>query len=119
MAIVVDSNVILDLFTKEGRWLEWSYRALLRYSREHELVINQVIYSEISIRFSGAVSSFSRGFHIASAHVDRNKIGINIISFFQIEGFFLTFTGGMKFSLLIITQIQKINYKSLMASFWK
>jgi len=52
MSILVDSNVILDLFTKDPNWLEWSLEALLNGAEEEELVINPIIYAEISTDFS-------------------------------------------------------------------
>jgi hypothetical protein len=51
MDIVVDSNVILDIVTEDKRWFQWSSEALAQYSETHILVINPVIYSEVSIGF--------------------------------------------------------------------
>lgn len=50
-AILVDSNVLLDIFTESDRWLSWSSAALERAANESRLVINPVIYAEVSIRF--------------------------------------------------------------------
>ncbi len=49
--VLVDSNVILDLFTSDPRWADWSQSTLETHSRDHELCINPVIYAEISIGF--------------------------------------------------------------------
>lgn len=51
MDIVVDSNVILDIVTEDKRWFQWSSEALAHYSEIHVLVINPIIYSEVSIGF--------------------------------------------------------------------
>lgn len=51
MDIVVDSNVILDIVTEDKRWFPWSSEALAHYSETHALVINPVIYAEVSIGF--------------------------------------------------------------------
>ena len=51
MEILVDSNVILDVFTKDKKWFKWSSKTLSRYADDHILVINPVIYAEISVRF--------------------------------------------------------------------
>lgn len=51
MEILIDSNVILDVFTKDRKWFKWSSKTLSRYADDHILVINPVIYAEISIRF--------------------------------------------------------------------
>jgi predicted nucleic acid-binding protein len=50
-AVLVDSNVLLDIFTEDRRWLSWSSAALERAANESRLVINPVIYGEVSIRF--------------------------------------------------------------------
>lgn len=50
--VLVDSNVLLDLLTEDARWFEWSAAALAEAAETTRLVINPVIYSEVSIRFS-------------------------------------------------------------------
>lgn len=45
---MVDSNVILDVLTEDTRWLEWSRRTIDQYTEDHVLVINPVIYAEVS-----------------------------------------------------------------------
>ena len=50
-AILIDSNVILDLFLNDPVWADWSEAALSEYAGEKQLLINPVIYSEISIGF--------------------------------------------------------------------
>ena len=49
--ILVDSNVLLDIFTEDSRWLSWSSAALEQAANESRLIINPVIYAEVSIRF--------------------------------------------------------------------
>ena len=48
---LVDSNVILDVLTEDPRWLEWSSAQLEREADHSILVINPLIYAEVSIRF--------------------------------------------------------------------
>jgi predicted nucleic acid-binding protein len=50
--ILVDSNVLLDLMTEDPQWLPWSEAALAAAAEHHRLVINPIIYAEISIRYS-------------------------------------------------------------------
>lgn len=50
-AVIVDSNVLLDIFTEDSRWLSWSSNALEHIANESRIVINPVIYGEVSIRF--------------------------------------------------------------------
>ena len=50
-AVLVDSNVILDVATEDARWFEWSSSALAAVADESVLVVNPVIYAEVSIRY--------------------------------------------------------------------
>lgn len=49
---LVDSSVLLDLFTGNSNWKSWSVEQLERTVKEGLLFINDVIYTEISIGFS-------------------------------------------------------------------
>ena len=48
---MVDSNVLLDVLTEDPAWFEWSRRSLEECAEDHILVINPIIYAEISISF--------------------------------------------------------------------
>ena len=50
-AVIVDSNVLLDILTEDRNWLRWSSDALVQAANGSRLVINPVIYGEVSIRF--------------------------------------------------------------------
>jgi len=51
MAVLFDSNILLDIFTQDPKWYVWS-SATLAESAEHALLyFNPVISSEISVRF--------------------------------------------------------------------
>lgn len=50
-AVLVDSNVIIDLFSEDPRWWSWSSMALRDAATEGRLVINPIVYGEISFRF--------------------------------------------------------------------
>lgn len=49
--ILVDSNVILDVVTEDPKWYEWSAGQLERLAERYMLVVNPIIYSEISVGF--------------------------------------------------------------------
>jgi len=51
MPVLVDSNVILDIFTEDPKWFDWSSRKLAEYAEKDTLIINPIIYAEVSIRF--------------------------------------------------------------------
>jgi predicted nucleic acid-binding protein len=49
---LVDSNVLLDISTEDQTWSAWSAEALTNAANEGPLVINAIIYAEVSIGFS-------------------------------------------------------------------
>lgn len=50
-ATLVDSNVLLDVFTADPRWLGWSEAQLAEAFDGGPTLINPIIYAEISISF--------------------------------------------------------------------
>jgi predicted nucleic acid-binding protein len=48
MATLVDSNVILDIVSDDAEWGDWSAAMLARAAHAGRLVINPVIYAEVS-----------------------------------------------------------------------
>ena len=50
-AVLIDSNVLLDLMTEDEKWLDWSANALEKAADRFRLVINPIIYAEISIGY--------------------------------------------------------------------
>ena len=51
MDILVDSNVILDIVTEDKTWFQWSSETLAQYAENHILIINPMIYAEVSMGF--------------------------------------------------------------------
>lgn len=50
--VLVDSNVILDIFLDDPHWANWSEITLNQYGSTHDLCINPIIYTELSIGFN-------------------------------------------------------------------
>ena len=50
--VFVDSCVLLDLFTNDPRWAEWSEKTLEKYSLTNTLYINSIVYTEVSVGFN-------------------------------------------------------------------
>lgn len=48
---LVDTNVLLDLVTDDPVWADWSIRQLDAAAVQGRLVINAVVYAELSVRF--------------------------------------------------------------------
>lgn len=51
-AVLIDSNVLLDLMTKDARWSAWSAAEVERAADRFRLAINPIIYAEVSVRYS-------------------------------------------------------------------
>jgi predicted nucleic acid-binding protein len=49
---LVDSNVLLDVLTDGQAWADWSQGKLERVALDGPLIINDVIYAEISARYA-------------------------------------------------------------------
>ena len=52
MPVLVDSNVLLDATSANEEWSPWATASLQRLADEAILVINPVVYGEVSVRYS-------------------------------------------------------------------
>ena len=50
--VLIDSNIILDTATDGADWADWSARRLAEIAMDSVLVINPIIYAEVSVRFA-------------------------------------------------------------------
>ena len=50
--MLVDSNVLIDVLENYPDWADWSVGQLRAQSRVHQLIINPIIYAELSLTFS-------------------------------------------------------------------
>jgi predicted nucleic acid-binding protein len=50
--VFVDSCVLLDLFTDDPKWASWSESVLGKFSQSNTLLINSIVYTEVSIGFN-------------------------------------------------------------------
>lgn len=50
--VLVDSNVLLDVLTEDPTWFSWSADALARAAESETLIINPIIYAEVSVGFA-------------------------------------------------------------------
>jgi predicted nucleic acid-binding protein len=50
-AVLVDSNVLLDVMNESPAWFSWSSKALSQAADSGRIIINPVIYGEISVHF--------------------------------------------------------------------
>ena len=50
--VLVDSNILLDIATNDAQWVDWSLRALAQAADHTSLIINPIIYAEVSVGFT-------------------------------------------------------------------
>jgi predicted nucleic acid-binding protein len=50
--VLVDSNVLLDVATDDPNWGEWSASALAEVAEHTTLMINPIVYAEVSIGYT-------------------------------------------------------------------
>ncbi len=50
--LLVDTNVLVDILENDPEWVDWSIGQLRSQSKVHRLIINPIIYSELSLTFS-------------------------------------------------------------------
>jgi hypothetical protein len=50
--VLVDSNVLLDIATNDPHWNDWSGRSLEQCAEHTTLIINPIVYAEVSIGYS-------------------------------------------------------------------
>ena len=50
--VLVDSNILLDISTNDAAWGDWSTEALAACAEHTMLVINPIIYAEVSIGYA-------------------------------------------------------------------
>jgi len=51
-AVLVDTNILIDVLGEDTNWTHWSAAALEKVADSARLVINPVIYGEVSVQYS-------------------------------------------------------------------
>ena len=51
-SVLVDSNILLDVLGEENIWSAWSAATIEAAGNTGRLIINPIIYGEVSVRFS-------------------------------------------------------------------
>jgi predicted nucleic acid-binding protein len=52
VTVLVDTNVLIDIVQDDPAWADWSISQLRAQSQVHALVINPVVYAELSLSFA-------------------------------------------------------------------
>jgi hypothetical protein len=75
--ILVDSNILIDVATNDPIWQDWSRRQLDRSALVGEdLLINDVVYAEISVRYPSAevLDNVLASIRISMAQIPREAL---------------------------------------------
>ena len=51
MATMIDTNVLVDVAVRDPKWLGWSRSKIAEAAARGTLVINQIVFSEFSVRY--------------------------------------------------------------------
>lgn len=49
---LVDTNVLIDILSRDSKWQLWSGLALRQQSQHGALLINEIVYAELSARYA-------------------------------------------------------------------
>lgn len=60
--MLVDTNILIDVLEDDPQWADWSIKQLQAQSMIHKLVINPIIYSELSLTFS-SIEELDKALH--------------------------------------------------------
>ncbi len=52
--VLVDSNVLIDVMTRDAVWCDWSLAQLRKAKAQGRLAINALIYAEIAVAYDSA-----------------------------------------------------------------
>ncbi|MEC9364084.1 MAG: type II toxin-antitoxin system VapC family toxin [Pseudomonadota bacterium] len=55
--LLVDTNVLIDVLEDDPDWADWSVRQLRAQAQVHDLLINPVIYAELSLLFDSVAAT--------------------------------------------------------------
>jgi hypothetical protein len=65
---LIDSNVLIDLLVDDPNWFDWSLRQLEHAALRGPLLINDIVYAEISTNYS-AIEDFESALAVADVTV--------------------------------------------------
>jgi predicted nucleic acid-binding protein len=50
-ATLIDANILLDVLENRREWAAWAVRQIVKLAEDGDLVINQIIFSEVSVPY--------------------------------------------------------------------
>lgn len=95
--ILVDSNVLLDVVTRDNAWWNWSLQQLEAATASGSLLINDVIYAEVSVRYQRIddLDAMLAGFGVVLTPMPRAALFRAAKAFVKYRG-----SGGVRTSVL-------------------
>ncbi|MFZ1680855.1 MAG: type II toxin-antitoxin system VapC family toxin [Rhizobiaceae bacterium] len=94
---LVDTNVLLDIATADPQWSQWSLRGVEAASLSGPLLINPVIYAELSVRYDRieALEAFVQGAALEMTELPRAALFLAAKAFLRYRA-----AGGRKTNVL-------------------
>jgi predicted nucleic acid-binding protein len=68
--IIVDTNILVDVLQNDSSWADWSVLQLVAQSQIHALMINPVIYAELSMMYE-SIEALDAAIASAQLQVDQ------------------------------------------------
>jgi predicted nucleic acid-binding protein len=83
--LLVDTNILIDVFENDPVWADWSIGHLRAQAQVHELAINPVVYSELSLVFDSvhAVDDALEALEISVEEIPRPALFLAARAFVQ------------------------------------
>jgi predicted nucleic acid-binding protein len=69
--ILVDSNVLIDIFNDDLNWADWSYQQIDQHFDTDDIVVNQMVVAEVAPRFA-SITEFQEEIH---------SLGLSFVNF--------------------------------------
>ncbi|MGC4029063.1 MAG: type II toxin-antitoxin system VapC family toxin [Steroidobacteraceae bacterium] len=76
--LLVDTNILLDVVNRDENWVSWSAGQLRMQGRVHQLLLNPVVYAEVSPAYASprALDAHLEGIGFAYREIPREALYI-------------------------------------------
>jgi predicted nucleic acid-binding protein len=74
--VLIDTNILLDIVSEDRNWAERSYRALISAGAGDALVINEIVYAEMSVGYDSVeeLGAFLTSLTIRLEHIPESGL---------------------------------------------
>jgi predicted nucleic acid-binding protein len=74
--VLIDTNILLDIVSEDAVWAERSWRALLLAGARDTVVVNEVVYAEMSVGYESLdeLDAFLASFTVGLARIPKEGL---------------------------------------------